>query len=265
MNELQVIDLDKTDITTWDFPALKAELEAVLTDYDGILYTEETVKDAKKDRATLNKAKKVVEDARKAYRSRCLEPYNAIEPKIKELTDLIEERRQQIDSTVKEIAERQREAREKEVRKYYDSISGTFGKNADRVYQEIFDPKWTNATTSVSKYREDIQNAMASVSRDLDEIKEWNSPFVDTLTELYFEAFSLDKVRQKEKEFKDAVEKAGYTDTAAETTVAPAEKLEAMVKANEEEGTLLRIYASQARLNQICDFMKAIGIKYEIM
>ena len=78
MNELQVIGLDNTDISTWDFPALKAELQAVLSDFDGLIYTDDTIKDAKKDRTTLNKAKKVIEDARKAYKARCLEPYDAL-------------------------------------------------------------------------------------------------------------------------------------------------------------------------------------------
>ena len=34
---------------------------------------------------------------------------------------------------------------------------------------------------------------------------------------------------------------------------------------DEEEGTLVRIHASQARLNQICDFMRAIGVSFEIV
>ncbi len=34
MNELQVINLDNTDISAWDFPALKAELQAYLSEYD---------------------------------------------------------------------------------------------------------------------------------------------------------------------------------------------------------------------------------------
>ena len=133
MNDLQVINLDNTDISAWDFPALKAELQAYLSEYAGLVYTDETIKDAKKDRTTLNKAKKVVEDARKAYKARCLEPYEAIEPQIKELIGLIEERRQQIDETVKEYEGRQKEAKEKEVREYFDRVSGSLGQDADRI------------------------------------------------------------------------------------------------------------------------------------
>ena len=266
MNELQVINLDNTDITTWDFPALKAELQTALSYYDGLVYTDETIKDAKKDRTLLNKAKKVIEDARKAYKARCLEPYEAMEPKIKELAGLIEERRLQIDETVKEFESRQKEAKEKEVREYYDRVSGSFGKNADRIYQKIFDPKWTNATTGAAKYREAIQIAVASVSRDMESIKKSGSPFLDTLQELYLETLSMDAVMQKNEELKEAAVKAGLTGTStADAPVIPVTKPEEKLQVNEEEGTLIRIHASKERLNQVCDFMKAIGVSYEIV
>ena len=122
MNELQIVKLDNTDITMWDFPALKAELQASLSNFDGLVYTDNSIKDAKKDRTTLNKAKKVIEDARKAYKARCLEPYEAIEPQIKELTSLIEQQRLQIDATVKELECRQKEAKKKDYKELIGEV-----------------------------------------------------------------------------------------------------------------------------------------------
>jgi hypothetical protein len=69
MNELKVMNLDNTDISTWDFSSLKTELQAYLSEYEGLVYTDETIKDAKKDRTTLKKAKDAIEDAKKAYRN----------------------------------------------------------------------------------------------------------------------------------------------------------------------------------------------------
>ena len=270
MNDLQVINLDNTDISAWDFPALKAELQAYLSEYAGLVYTDETIKDAKKDRTTLNKAKKVVEDARKAYKVRCLEPYEAIEPQIKELTGLIEERRQQIDETVKEYEGRQKEAKEKEVREYFDRVSGSLGADADRIriWQKVFDPKWTNASTNAAKYRDEIQIAVASAVRDMESIKAMDSPFGDTLKDVYLETLSMDAVLQKNEELKEAAGKAGLTNAPAEnagTVSSPAAATADTATADETEGTLVRIHASEARLNQICDFMKAIGVTYEIV
>ena len=268
MNELQVINLDNTDISAWDFPALKAELQAYLSEYAGLVYTDETIKDAKKDRSTLNKAKKVIEDAGKAYKARCLEPYEAIKPQINDLTGLIEERRRQIDETVKEYENRQKETKEKKIREYFDRISGSLGPDADRIYQKIFDPKWTNASTSAAKYRDEIQNKVASVVRDFEEIKAMNSGFADKLREVYLDTLSMDVVRQKNEELKDYMEKPGFTNKSNENagTVSAHEAASSETpKADEAEGTLVRIHASQDRLNQICDFMKAIGVIYEIV
>ncbi len=268
MKELQVIGLENTDITTWDFAALKAELLDHLSDYEGLAYTDETIKDAKKDRTTLNKAKKAVDDARKAYKARCLEPYNAIEPQIKELTGLIEERRQKIDETVKEYENRQKEAKEKEVREYYDRVSGDLGADSEKIYKKVFDPKWTNASTNVAKYREEIQVAVASVVRGMEDIKNLDSPFVDTLKEVYLETLSMDSVLKKNEELKEAAEKAGLAGggkAGAESEASVPTSISAKPVTDETEGTLIRIYASEARLNQVFDFMKAIGVSFEIV
>ena len=279
MNELQVINLDNTDLSTWDFSALKEELRAYLADYEGLVYTDETIKDAKKDRTTLNRAKKVVEDARKAYKARCLAPYEALEPQIKELTSLIEDRRKQIDEIVKDFENRQKEVKEKEVREYYDRISGCFGTNADRIYQKIFDPKWTNASTGAAKYRDSMQTAVGSAARDLKSIKALGSPFEDTLTELYLETLSMDAVLKKNDELKEAAGRAGLMGPAASggedasggagtSGTVREEQPRGDEEKTQSDGTeemVIRIRAPRTRLNQVCDFMKAIGVTYEVL
>ena len=67
MNDLQIMRMENTDISVWDFSMLRAELQRGLDSYAGLVYTDETIKDAKNDRSTLNKVKKVIEDHR-AYR-----------------------------------------------------------------------------------------------------------------------------------------------------------------------------------------------------
>lgn len=270
MNELKIMGLDSTDITSWDFPALMAELQAITFEDADLIYSDDTIKYAKKDRAILNKAKKIVEDTRKAYKARCLEPYDALEPQVKDLTGLIEEKRKQIDDIVKEYEGRQKEAKEKEIMEYYDRISGSLGEDAEKLYQKIFDPKWTNDSFK-TKYREAMQIAVAAAAKDLESIRALGSPFVDTLREKYIETLSMEAVIEKDEELKEAVGKAGYIDVIDEKAefiqVAPAldEAIPANKTADEEEGTLVRIHASQKRLDLICDFMRAIGVSFEIV
>ena len=85
MGELQLVNLEGTDIATWNFELLKDELAKTLSVYKTTVYTDDTIKLAKDDKAKLAKAKKIVEDQRKAFKAKCMEPYDAIEPQVKEL------------------------------------------------------------------------------------------------------------------------------------------------------------------------------------
>ena len=85
MNDLQIIQLENTDISGWDFARLRAELQRGLDTYAAIVYTDDSIKDAKNDRTALNKVKKIIEDARKAYKARWFE--------MKQMVQVLEEQR----------------------------------------------------------------------------------------------------------------------------------------------------------------------------
>ena len=93
MNELQIVKLENTDISQWDFSMLRAELQSRLEYYASLVYTDANIKGAKGDRADLNKVKKAIEDARKSYKAKCLEPHNKLEPQKKERVEMDEEKR----------------------------------------------------------------------------------------------------------------------------------------------------------------------------
>ena len=76
------------------------------------------------------------------------------------------------------------------------------------------------------------------------------------------DTLSLDEAKAKHDELVLAASRAGFNQTnpAPET----AEKPSAPVVSNTAEGVILKIHANQSQINQICDFMKAIGVAYEI-
>lgn len=264
MEELQMVSLDNTEIASWDFPMIKAELQRRLDAYAGLVYTDETIKEAKSDRATLGKVKKAISDAEKAYKAKCMAPYDAIKPKIKELIDLVEEQRTLIDSTVKDFEMRQKAEKELAVRSFYDRKAVTLGSLASPLYGKLFDSKWTNASTGKAKYEEAIQVAINQSVLDIEEIRSWNSPFVDTLLEVYVSTLSVEKAKAKDLELTESAKKAGLTNQpAAEISVTPV--INEPIKADAEAGVTMKIYASTAQLNQITDFMKAIGVKYDVL
>ena len=267
MEELQIVNLENTDIAHWDMAMLKAELEQRLAYYKGMVYTDDSIKSAKDDRTTLNKAKKVIEDARKAYKAKCLEPYEAMDPQIKELVEMIESQRGLIDDTVKDFESRQKAEKELEVKAYYDKKAFVLGEYAEPLYAKLLDAKWLNVSTAKAKYEEGVQIAINNALSDINAIKAMESPFVDTLIETYLSSLSMEQVKAKNEELTAAHNKAGLSQTPVSENVSPIQAVpsqEVKPTANADEGTLLKVYATQYQLNQITDFMKAIGVTYEV-
>lgn len=263
METLQIASFENTEVSSWDFTMLKAELQYQVDKYAGIIYTDETVKEAKNDRATLNKVKKAISDAEKTYKTKCLEPYEAVKPQIKELIDLVENQRVLIDATVKDFENRQKLEKEQSVRQYYDRKAIVLGELAEPLYVKLFDSKWTNASTSKVKYEEAVQIAINKAEADIAEIKLWNSPFVDTLIEVYVSTLSVEMAMKKNTELIESVKKAGITEQPKQLE-AVGNVAEKQRNINEDSGVAMKIYASRSQVNQICDFMKAIGVEYEL-
>ena len=90
MKNNELITIDNTDVTMWDFPALRERLEERLARYEKTVYTDENIKAAKDDRKLLKDVKSSIETERKKYKEKCLAPYNAIEPEIKSLVAVVD-------------------------------------------------------------------------------------------------------------------------------------------------------------------------------
>ena len=273
MNEYQLAVFENTDITAWDFDTIRASLRRGLDTYAGMVYTDDSIKDAKNDRAALNKVKKAIEEARKAYKARCLAPYEALEPRIKELVDMVEQQRLLIDDTVKNYENRQKEEKEREIRSYYDRKAVILGNMADVLYPKLFDKKWVSASASRAKYEESILDAINRAQVDLDAIRAMKSPFADTLFKVYAETQSMEKVREKNAEYAAAASGAGLKTKeeaagASASLAAGAERNGAPAQPLPEEagdGVTVKIYADPGRVKQITDFMEAIGVRYEFL
>ena len=86
----------------WNKAELEANVRSIVEAYQGLVYTEDTVSDAKNDRAALRKLLNEIEDRRKLVKKKCMEPYEVFENDLKDVTVLIKEQISIIDGKVKE-------------------------------------------------------------------------------------------------------------------------------------------------------------------
>ena len=165
----------------WNNDELKAEISKKMQEYKTLVFTEETIKDAKKDRADLNKLKNAFDDERKRIKKLCMDPYNRFESQVKEITSLIEEPIRLIDSQIKEVEQQKKEQKRKEVEELFGSIGFQLFVTLDKIW----DDKWLNATVSLSKIEEQMKSRMYQIGEDVATIQR--------LPEFSFEAMEVYK------------------------------------------------------------------------
>lgn len=141
------------------------------------------------------------------------------------------------------------------------------GTEAERLFESLLDPKWLNASTAKKKYEEEIQLAINKAAGDLEAVRKMNSPFVDTLIDTYCETCSIERVQQKQDELQVAYDKVGLSNQMvtepAKADVKPVTS--DVIPADVGDGVMIKIYGSKNQLTQVTDFMKAIGVRFEVI
>lgn len=165
----------------WNQEEVKAWVAARVQDYKNIAYTEDQVKDMKKDRADLNKLRTAFESERKRLKKVCMEPYNLFEQQVKEVVALIDEPIQLIDSQLYELEERRKQQKKKDIEALFDTI----GFQTFVTLENIFDQKWLNASVSLGKIEEQMKSIMYKIGTDV--------ATIGNLPEFSFEAMEVYK------------------------------------------------------------------------
>lgn len=174
--ELRINTWKSPEVIDFNFEELKEEITNKSALYKNMVYTDETIKDAKSDRALLNKFKTALEDKRKEVKKQCLEPYNQFEKQIKELVAIIDE-------PVKLIGEQITEFEDREKAEKHEQIIELFNKAGFQSFvtlEQIYDHKWLNKSVSLKSIEEELTNTVYRIGHDVTTI--------NSLKEYSFEA-----------------------------------------------------------------------------
>lgn len=154
----------------FNFDELKAELTENLEKYQNLVYTEETIKEAKEVRANLNKLKTAIEDKRKEVKNLIIKPYDEFAEKVKELTALIDQPINAIDTQIKNYDEQRQAAKQIDIQDNYNALIGDLTELLP--LEKIFNPKWLNATYKMETISKELAETIGKVKGDLNVIAE---------------------------------------------------------------------------------------------
>ena len=131
--------------------------------YETLVYTDEQIKDAKADRANLNKLKKALNDERKRLEKEYMQPFNDTKAKFDELISLVDKPSSVIDAQVKAFEEKQREEKLQKVQEYIKEVEEHLPND---VHIPI-DCKWLNASVSMKSIKGEIDAKAEQIKTDL--------------------------------------------------------------------------------------------------
>lgn len=108
----------------WNYPEVKAWLEDGLAAYKGRVYTEDTITQAKKDRANLNKLADAIAAKRREMKATYLHPYEEFDGQAKELERMVKAQSAEIDAQVKAYDNARKEEKRAKIVELYEALIG---------------------------------------------------------------------------------------------------------------------------------------------
>lgn len=198
----------------WNFEELKKEITEKAEMYGSLVYTDENIKEAKADRAKLNKFIKVLEDKRKDVKKMMLEPYTQFESQVKELVSIIGEANDNIASQVKAYTEKLREEKREKVKEIYDkamSVEGAGGIAEILTFDRVFKESFLNSSTTFKSIVNEIEDLRDRVRHDLEVINADTREYQFEMKQAYLKNLDMTEAISVKQQFEEnARKKAEY-------------------------------------------------------
>lgn len=189
----------------WNKEELEAAVRQKVSDYQNVVYTEDSMKEAKAVRADLNKLKKAIDDRRKMVKKIINEPYRIFEEELKEILAFIQEPVDLIDQQVKAFEDQQREEKKSSIRAAYDEAIGDLA--GVLPFERVFDSRYLNQTYKLATAQADIKAKIEKVRTDLETIDSLDSKYKLNAKDVYIKTFDLSKALAENKRLSDLEEK----------------------------------------------------------
>lgn len=301
MNDISVVVNQEVGKVTWNFEEIKKSLEDSVAIYQGMVYTDDTIKTAKTDVAELRALAKAIEDRRKEVKEKCLEPYNIIEKQAKELVALVNKPIEAINIQVQDYESRRKEAVRAKIDAYWKQKCAVLPESIwDAAHSKIYDSRWENATATQKSWKEGIDNGVAEIQGAIETIKSFNSEFEEDMLNSFYADLSLqnaiqkmnslkaqkERILEKERQRREREAKLAEQQAQPEASVPQTEPTQNLRQADtphntapehenipqpvnkpemvqEKPGIVLRIVGSEQQLAKIKDYIKFTGASWE--
>lgn len=234
---------------------LKLALSHLLARYEGLVYTEAMLPDAKADKKELTRLRKEIDDRRKEVKRAYLAPYNEFEAQVKELLAMIDAPLEEIKAFVSAFEQRDKEAKQTEIANYFRKKGASLGALTDSVWNSpaFFDDKWLNKSTKATVWQAAIDQKIEQAHRDLSSIQKAGGDASSALIAKYLETMDMEQVL----EYRQLLQ---TTKTAqSETTTEPGTTTEDIRSGYK----VLKITGTHEQMSQAIELLSLLGLEID--
>lgn len=179
--ELKIEQVAVPEKIAFNYEELKKELSDKVKVYETLVYTDDQIKNAKADRADLNRLKKALNDERIRREKEYMQPFNVFKAQIDEIIGIIDKPVALIDKQIKEYEEQQKAEKKKKIEEFFSAYPHPEWLKLSQIWED----RWLNASVSLKRAQEEIDGHVDNIEQDIATLSE--------LPEFAFEAIETYK------------------------------------------------------------------------
>lgn len=242
--DLELVVSEKTlgSLTT-NAKQIRDIVKSNLPKYDISNYTDDNIDQAKKDKASLNKAAKALNAKRLEIEKEFMKPFGEFKEVITETVKLIGDCSTKIDVIVKQSEQQYKDKKRATIRTYFD------GMNVNLVdFNKVFKAEWLNKSASMKSICNDIDSIFAKVENELSTLQGFSEDF-DVLRTYYMDTLNITSTIQYANQLKEQRERAKAAEEA---------KIKTELERREAEEARKKTEAEQPKTRPVNPFGRAI-------
>ena len=192
--ELKINEVTIPEVIQFNYEELKQELTEKVSMYETMVYTDDQIKEAKSDKANLNKLKKALNDERIRREKEYMQPFNDFKTKINEIISIIDKPVAVIDKQVKAFDEKKRQVKMDAIKKLYEESEHPQWLELE----QIFNDRWLLAGTSMRQIQDSMDGWFNEIKQSLDTLSNL-ADFAFEATEVYKSTLDINKALNEGK------------------------------------------------------------------
>ena len=201
--ELNVQPYSMPEPIVFNYEELKDWLTEKTASYKTLVYTDEQIKEAKADRANLNKLKDALNDERIRREREYMIPFTSFKDRVNELITIIKDATGNIDTQIKAYEAEQKNKKREAIAKAFEEVALPEYVTLDRIFNE----KWLNASVSMAQIKADLEAFRDKHTADVEAIRAL-SDYSEEAFECYKLTLDLGKALTKANELVQIAKRA---------------------------------------------------------